>query len=308
MTSAKENLIRAIQECADNSGDPWLRRAFGDPDNGPIQLLGETERTGAAYDIPGAIDCLLQGIANSGGGGSSCGGSTYSICDHFHTIKAEWTITLDEEATIADYGIIAGNELSGSSRQGVGALLMSADDNGSTLTKTITFQDEVEFFTGGHDPIYEARIKTPSDLNDIHFELGLYGADDPAYALFAKDSDVGGAGWIIKTSRDSDDNETSTNVGQAVIANTWYTLRIEVESGDKTVPGYPDSQVRYYVNDVLIHTMTNWRKMPHDPNPLGRYMYITSDNATAYGNRNLYIDWVNLTLLGAVPLNNYIPA
>jgi hypothetical protein len=63
--TTKEDIIAAIQRCADISGDLALRRALGSPENGPVMLRGEAVETGIAYEIPGFLNCLLQGIVLS---------------------------------------------------------------------------------------------------------------------------------------------------------------------------------------------------------------------------------------------------
>lgn len=61
---AKDELKTAIQACADASGDLDLRVGIGTP-NIKIEVRNETVLTGQAYEIPGFLDCLLEGIANT---------------------------------------------------------------------------------------------------------------------------------------------------------------------------------------------------------------------------------------------------
>ena len=77
--ATKDDLISAIQACADTSGDLDVRVAAGDPALGPIQVRNETEETGGLYAVPGVMDCVFEGIADtidaSGGPGPLTNGS-----------------------------------------------------------------------------------------------------------------------------------------------------------------------------------------------------------------------------------------
>lgn len=81
--ATKDDMITAIRTCADTSGDLDVRVAAGDPALGPILVRGETEETGGIYAIPGVMDCLLQGIADTidaaGGPGPQTNGAGVTV-------------------------------------------------------------------------------------------------------------------------------------------------------------------------------------------------------------------------------------
>ena len=81
--ATKDDLIAAIQACADASGDLDVRVAAGNPALGPIQVRNETEQTGGIYEIPGVMDCLFEGIASvvdaAGGAGPLTNGEAVPV-------------------------------------------------------------------------------------------------------------------------------------------------------------------------------------------------------------------------------------
>lgn len=60
---AKEDLISAMQQHVDASGDENLRSAFGEPDH-RVLIDGEVEETGQSWNPPNFIDSLMYAIGS----------------------------------------------------------------------------------------------------------------------------------------------------------------------------------------------------------------------------------------------------
>jgi hypothetical protein len=61
--TAKADIAAAIQSCADASGDLDLRASVGAPGS-IIEIRNEAVATGQAFEIPGFLDCLIDGVGS----------------------------------------------------------------------------------------------------------------------------------------------------------------------------------------------------------------------------------------------------
>ena len=59
--TTKEDLIAAMQQYVDASGDENLRSAFGEPDH-RVLIDGETEETGQSWTPPNFIESVMHAI------------------------------------------------------------------------------------------------------------------------------------------------------------------------------------------------------------------------------------------------------
>jgi hypothetical protein len=107
--------------------------------------------------------------------------------------------------------------------------------------------------TRDQEAVFVARIKTGTDITNVRYWVGLTGIDprtsaDPAgahLASFRYDTSVDGtAFWRCCTKDGTTINVTASAV--AIAVSTAYNLRIETNG----------TNVKFYINDVLVHTST----------------------------------------------------
>ena len=97
----KDDILAAIQACADGSGDADLRVSLGSPGD-KILLRGEVVETGQAYEQPGFTDCLIEGIANAieaQGSGLKVQQDDTDVASDVSTLNFEGTVSVVDDGS-----------------------------------------------------------------------------------------------------------------------------------------------------------------------------------------------------------------
>jgi hypothetical protein len=285
--AAKDDIIALMQAYANAAGDLDLIRAIGDPDDGPIELRNETVDIGIAFTIPGVMDALIEAIASVLGGGGGVGSPKLTIFDDFYTLQggsiaggegSGWEKITNETgeafinsggADVTQYG-------------GAGLLFLRVQSGGNPGTHEVQVVDSTPFFSGKHNPIMRARVRTHSDFNNARLNFGFsdYGAASYAFIQTADN----GVGWnTYCKSGSGGETDQDLNVGPNPSTDTWYDIRIELEE---------DSEVRFYVNDTLISTLDATDSVPNEEDSLSRYMYLLRTNGHGF----VFVDYYELQI------------
>lgn len=140
------------------------------------------------------------------------------------------------------------------------------------------------WFNGACDPVLRARVRTPSDVDDGIFYIGLGNADLESATNYAYFYTEGGY-WKVGCGRDGGSTDSAT--ATACSASTWYNLRIEVVG---------DDEVRFYVNDTLVATLSAANSVPKATNSLGRGIRLFNDGLS---NIIAFVDYLDLRLTRA---------
>lgn len=199
----------------------------------------------------------------------------FVLIDDFYSIDSDvWTET---ETASGDVRVITGDGESAyvaGDLAGVLRLKLTGTADAAALADTILW------FNGGHDPVFRARVKTPSDLNNATMVIGLADSSSLSdYAVFATDS---GGAWAVSCGRSGGSSDSDS--GGTCAAGTVYDLLI-VMTGDDSV--------LFYVDGVLIATLDAANSVPDADTSLGRIVFIDPDVDTT---SVCYVDYMDLRL------------
>jgi hypothetical protein len=278
----KTELIAFIAACADASGDLDIKRAIGSGSD--FELRNETVSAGVGFTVPGVLDCILEGIT------SAINQTTQStLFDDFHTLNV--TNVEDLVGGVIAYPIQTTwvYERSTATEHGQGkvalmpAQLFPADEAGAGLlvletvgyTCWIRFMDGAPTINGSDTFILEARFRTPENLSNNEFDIGLLGVDGSC--LIRNDNGV----YTFRcSSTGGTDFETIS-----LSTNTWYTIKMEKRS---------NNFIYCYLNDVFEGTLGSGGSAPNSSSGLGRYVYLEDTRGAGSENYSLLIDYISI--------------
>lgn len=133
-------------------------------------------------------------------------------------------------------------------------------------------------FRGSLAAVIELRFKLPVVPGDVGFEWGL---NDLAGSSCRVGYPEGATDWtFLVESQDGGSSDTAVDV--TPISGGWQTIRLE---------WVPDSLARFYINDLLISTLSGAGAIPR----AGDQMALFFDAKRAAGPANqVYADWVRV--------------
>jgi len=126
------------------------------------------------------------------------------------------------------------------------------------------------WFVAGLLPVLEARVKTQAVFADVDFIVGFGNAVNGSHTRQAT-MQPKATGWDCVT-QGSAGTQTDSSTVHVPSVSSWYKIRIEL------VPdgGAAGGTVRFYVDDVLISTITEVTDLlPAETDSLSRYMGAT---------------------------------
>lgn len=195
--------------------------------------------------------------------------------EFYRILTDEWTVSLTDTGTAL---IIEGDGdgLDVNTRDLAGILRLRV----AGATDNATLLDDVAWFNGGNNPIFQALVRTPDDVDNGRLRIGM--SDNPTshanYAYFQSDST---SGWDVFCGRSGESTDTDVGVGTCV-ADTWYVLTIEMDY---------NNEVRFYVNGVLVSTLDAATSVPDHTDAMGRFVELDAEDGSTH---SAYVDWINL--------------
>jgi hypothetical protein len=132
--------------------------------------------------------------------------------------------------------------------------------------------DQRNLFRGGMKPKHHARVKVPGVFADATMSQGL--GSGTSYGTI--DTNTAGQWVCAQKSNAGGGTQSSVISSPTPVAGTIYTVRIEIE---------PTVGTRFYIDNVLLATLTQANAIPQAADLLGQYVSLTGvtvNDAFAY--------------------------
>ena len=211
----------------------------------------------------------------------------FVLLDDFYKLDLDvWTKLEDGAGSVA---IMIGDGSNGFPIQGPSNVAAGVLTMYTTSGDTAGVIDAVKWFNGSFNPVLRARIYSGNDVNYGCFNIGF--ADDSVllgspdnYAILYTDGNY----WHTVCYRDGGTGDSEDEVLAASIYTT-YDIRIEL---------VPDTEIKFYIDDVLVSTLDATNSVPDLSSKLGRTIELGNSNGENIG---AMVDYIDLRM----PRGNY---